>query len=182
MSKGGVPQRPGDAHGAKNTVYTQASPSPKALRSLLERLAGTQDLLGPVNRCGPGHQPSSLLRSTTSPKPVTWMIPAPSTVPHLRACPFLCSPGHTLPSPSRLQCRLRPLTSLFWGAANLDQENPIFTLQVHQSQDYRLRSEKHSSRRSSTIVSEPNVAEQCWEWVHVTIHVCMYGIYIHTHM
>lgn len=89
--KGGASQTPGDAQGAKNTVYTQASPSPKALGGLLERLAGTEDLLVPVNRCDPGYWPPSLSSST-----------APSTVPHPRACPFLRFP-EVPPLLSRLQ-------------------------------------------------------------------------------
>lgn len=59
-NKGGASQTPADAQGAKNIVHTQAAPSPKALRGLLERLAGTQDLLVPGSRCGPGDWLSSL--------------------------------------------------------------------------------------------------------------------------
>lgn len=90
-NKGGASRTPpADAQGAKNTVYTQASPSPKALRGLLERLAGTQDLLVPVSRCGPGSWPPSLSLSTLPPPRVTWMSQAPSIVPHPSAWPFLC--------------------------------------------------------------------------------------------
>jgi hypothetical protein len=84
-NKGGASQTPADAQGAKNTVHTQAAPSPKALRGLLERLAGTQDLLVPVSRWPrvlasfplPLYGPPSMchLDEPVSPPPAQSLIP-----------------------------------------------------------------------------------------------------------
>lgn len=89
-----APHRGQEMHRELKIQFTHRLFLPQRPLGACKREAGrAQDLLVPVNRCGPGHWPSSLLPAAPRPptRSVTWMSQAPSIVPHpgsyrLRGC------------------------------------------------------------------------------------------------